>query len=53
MVAIGPDGRPVEVPTWRPRTVEEGRRHEAAARRRELRQEIAPATSGAGQATST
>jgi acyl-CoA hydrolase len=40
MVAIGPDGRPVEVPPWQPRTAEERRRHEAARRRRDLRREI-------------
>ncbi|MFP5371490.1 MAG: acyl-CoA thioesterase, partial [Actinomycetes bacterium] len=45
MVAVGPDGRPVEVPPWEPRTAEERRRHEAAGRRRELRREIARATS--------
>lgn len=53
MVAIGPDGRPVEVPTWQPRTADERRRHEAAGRRRELRQEIERATSEIRQATST
>jgi acyl-CoA hydrolase len=40
MVAIGPDGRPVEVPPWQPRTGAERRRHHAAGRRRDLRREI-------------
>jgi acyl-CoA hydrolase len=40
MVAIGPDGRPVEVPPWEPRTAEDRRRHLAAGRRRALRREI-------------
>ena len=40
MVAVGPDGRPVPVPSWHPRTTEERRRHNAASRRRELRREI-------------
>jgi acyl-CoA hydrolase len=40
MVAVGPDGSPVPVPPWEPRTAEERRRHEAAGRRRELRREI-------------
>jgi acyl-CoA hydrolase len=44
MVAIGPDGRPVAVPPWQPRTPEEHRRHEAAGRRRELRREVERAT---------
>jgi acyl-CoA hydrolase len=44
MVAVGPDGRPVSVPPWRPRTAEERRRHAAAARRRELRREITRVT---------
>ena len=44
MVAVGSDGRPVPVPSWRPRTAEERRRHNAAARRRELRREITRAT---------
>jgi acyl-CoA hydrolase len=44
MVAVGPDGRPVPVPSWRPRTAEERRRHNAAARRRELRREITRVT---------
>ena len=44
IVAVGPDGRPVPVPPWRPRTGEERRRHAAAARRRELRQEITRVT---------
>ena len=51
MVAIGPDGRPVEVPTWQPRTPEERRRHEAAGRRRELRREIDRATTEIRAAT--
>ena len=51
MVAIGPDGRPVEVPPWRPRTAEERRRHEAAGRRRELRREIERATTEIRAAT--
>jgi acyl-CoA hydrolase len=40
MAAIGADGRPVPVPTWRPQTVEERRRHLAAERRSQLRREI-------------
>ncbi len=40
MVAIDPDGRPVEVPPWEPRTAEDRRRHTAAGRRRDLRREI-------------
>ena len=40
MVAVGSDGRPVDVRNWKPRTAEEHRRHAAAAGRRELRQEI-------------
>ncbi len=44
MVAIGPDGRPVAVPAWQPRTADERRRHEAADRRRELRRHIEQAT---------
>ena len=51
MVAIGPDGRPVEVPPWRPSTAEERRRHEAAGRRRELRREIERATTEIRAAT--
>jgi acyl-CoA hydrolase len=51
MVAIGPDGRPVEVPPWRPRTAVECRRHEAAGRRRELRREIERATTEIRAAT--
>ena len=43
-VAIGPEGRPVEVPPRRPRTAVGCRRHEAAGRRRELRREIERAT---------
>jgi acyl-CoA hydrolase len=45
MVAIGPDGKAVPVPSWEPRTVEERRRHAAAGRRRELRREIERVTS--------
>src|ERR671921_2906519 len=37
MVALGPDGRPVPVPPWEPRTAEERRRHLAAERRTRLR----------------
>ena len=44
MVAVGPDGRPVSVPPWQPRTDEDLRRHAAAGRRRELRREIDRAT---------
>jgi len=51
MVAVGPDGRPVEVPPWQPRSAEERRRHEAADRRRELRREIERATSKIRQGT--
>jgi acyl-CoA hydrolase len=40
MVAVGPDGRPVEVPAWEPGTPDEQRRHDAAGRRRALRREI-------------
>ena len=40
MVAIGPDGRPVPVPAWHPRTAEERRRHLAAERRLQLRRDI-------------
>jgi acyl-CoA hydrolase len=40
MIAVGPDGRPVPVPTWQPRTAEERRRHTAAGRRRDLRRDI-------------
>jgi acyl-CoA hydrolase len=40
MVALGADGRPVPVPPWQPRTVEERRRHLAAERRSRLRREI-------------
>ena len=40
MVAVGPDGRPVAVPPWAPRTAEERRRHAAAGRRRDLRRDI-------------
>lgn len=45
MVAIGPDGRPVPVPPFEPRTPEEQRRHVAAGRRRELRRDIERVTS--------
>jgi acyl-CoA hydrolase len=44
MVALGADGRPVEVPPWRPRTPDERRRYAAAGRRRDLRREIERAT---------
>ncbi len=44
MVAIGPEGRPVPVPPWQPRTVEERRRHLAAERRHQLRQDSARVT---------
>jgi acyl-CoA hydrolase len=40
MVAVGPDGRPVAVPLWEPRTEEDLRRHAAAGRRRDLRLEV-------------
>ena len=40
MVALGPDGRPVPVPPWHPRTAEERRRHSAAERRSRLRRDI-------------
>ena len=40
MVALGPEGRPVPVPPWQPRTAEERRRHVAAERRSRLRREI-------------
>jgi acyl-CoA hydrolase len=40
MVAVGPEGRPVDVPPWEPRTAEERRRHLAAGRRRDLRRDI-------------
>src|SRR4051794_39927720 len=40
MVAIGPAGRPVEVPVWRPQSAEARRRQEAARRRRDLRRQI-------------
>lgn len=44
MVAIGPDGRPVPVPPWHPRTAEERRRHLAAERRSRLRRDVDRAT---------
>jgi acyl-CoA hydrolase len=44
MVAVGPDGRAVPVPPWRPRTDDERRRHAAAGRRRDQRLEIARVT---------
>jgi acyl-CoA hydrolase len=44
MVAIGPEGRPVPVPPWQPRTADERRRHVAAARRLTLRLDIDRAT---------
>ena len=40
MVALGPDGRPVPVPPWQPRTAEERRRHLAAERRSRLRRDM-------------
>jgi acyl-CoA hydrolase len=40
MVALGPDGKPVPVRPWQPRTAEERRRHLAAERRSQLRREI-------------
>ena len=40
MVAIGPDGRPVPVPPWEPRTAEDRRRNLAAERRSQLRRDI-------------
>jgi acyl-CoA hydrolase len=40
MVAIGPDGRPVPVPPWEPRTAEERRRYLAAERRSQLRRDV-------------
>jgi hypothetical protein len=39
-VAIGPDGRPVPVPPWEPRTAEERRRYLAAERRSQLRRDV-------------
>ncbi len=50
MVAIGPDGRPVPVPSWQPRTAEERRRHLAAERRLQLRRDIDRATTQIKQA---
>ena len=44
MVAIGPDGSPVPVPSWHPRTAEERRRHLAAERRIQLRRDVDRAT---------
>ncbi len=44
MVAVGPEGRPVAVPPWEPKTDEDLRRHAGAGRRRQLRQEIARVT---------
>src|SRR5215218_809418 len=49
MVALGPDGRPVPVPPWEPRTAEERRRHLAAERRTRLRREICRAGTGIEQ----
>jgi acyl-CoA hydrolase len=40
MVALGPDGKPVPVPPWQPRTAEQRRRHLAAERRSRLRRDI-------------
>ena len=37
---LGPDGKPVPVRPWQPRTAEERRRHLAAERRSRLRREI-------------
>ena len=53
MVAVGPQGRPGEVPPWQPRTAEERRWYEAAGRRRELRQENERVTSEIRQARIT
>jgi acyl-CoA hydrolase len=53
MVAVGPDGRPVPVPPWEPRSAEDRRRHDAAAKRRELRRQIERATSEIRQATTS
>jgi acyl-CoA hydrolase len=53
MVAVGPDGRPVEVPPWEPRTADEQRRHAAAGRRRDLRREIERATEAIRTTTAT
>jgi acyl-CoA hydrolase len=53
MVAVGADGRPVAVPAWRPRTDEGLRRHAAAGRRRDLRQEIARVTTEIKAATAS
>ena len=39
MAALGPDGRPVPVPPWQPRTAEARRRHSAAARRSQQRRD--------------
>lgn len=50
MVAVGPDGRPVPVPPWGPRTAEERRRHSAAERRSELRRKVSRATTEIKQA---
>src|SRR5947209_12737788 len=51
MVALGPDGVPVPVPPWQPRTADECRRHEAADRRRELRRDIERMTTQIRQST--
>jgi acyl-CoA hydrolase len=51
MVAIGPDGRPVDVPPWQPRTAEEHRRHEAAGHRLQLRRDIQRVTTQIKQGT--
>ena len=40
MVALGPDGRPVQVPPLEPVTPDQRRRHAAAQLRRELRRDI-------------
>lgn len=39
MVAVGPDGKPAEVPPWNPTGTAARQRYEAALRRRELRRE--------------
>lgn len=41
MVAVGDDGRPVSVPPIRPFTLVEKRRNEEAAKRKEIRQQLA------------
>src|SRR5215218_7449882 len=44
MVAVAPKRKPDTIPAWEPRTEEDRRRHAAAGRRRDLRQEIARVT---------